>query len=151
MWRSASYYPFTDMIRLARGVSLQAVMECEKYTVEGYAIDDVTQYEGFENVESLQYAAALSDAQDELNVFLLNADCTEGQEISLDVRGFEGFALLGHTTLFTPDLTLRNSFEQPQTITPRNVPDTRCEGGVCTAVLPPLSWNVIRFGKEGKR
>ena len=151
VWRSASYYPFTDMIRLARGVSLQAVMECEKYTVEGYAIDDVTQYEGFENVESLQYAAALSDAQDELNVFLLNADCTEGQEISLDVRGFEGFALLGHTTLFTPDLTLRNSFEQPQTIAPRNVPDTRCEGGVCTAVLPPLSWNVIRFGKEGKR
>ena len=147
VWKRASYYPFTDMIRLARGTSLEAVVSCDQYDVEGYAMDDMNQYEGFEHVNSLQCAAALSPEEDVLTVFMLNADCGDVQEVRLDVRGFEGFALEKHTALFSADPMARNTYENPQAVIPRVVPDTRCEHGTCTAVLPPLSWNVFQFRK----
>ena len=147
VWKRASYYPFTDMIRLARGTSLEAVVSCDQYDVEGYAMDDMNQYEGFEHVDSLQCAAALSPEEDALTVFMLNADCGDVQEVRLDVRGFEGFALEKHTALFSADPMARNTYENPQAVIPRVVPDTRCEHGTCTAVLPPLSWNVFQFRK----
>ena len=46
-------------MKYSGGISLQPVLECEKYDVEGYAIDDMNQYMGFEDVDSIQTAAAI--------------------------------------------------------------------------------------------
>ncbi len=147
VWRGASYYPFTQMMRCAGGTALTPVLTCEKYDVAGYAIDDMNQYEGFANVDYIQSAAALNAEENELNVFVLNADTEEAHEFTLDVRGFEGWAFAGHSALYADAPGLRNSFEAPDQLLPRNVVDSRCDRGLCTAVLPKLSWNVFRFVK----
>ncbi len=147
VWRGAAYYPFTDMMRCAGGMSLLPAVRCETYDVEGYAIDEMNQYEGFENVAYIQAAAVLSPEEDALDVFVVSADGEDRQELTLDVRGFEGWKCTGHTVLASADPDARNSFEHPDVLAPRNNPDTAFEKGILTAVLPPLSWNVFRFAK----
>ena len=148
VWKGAAYYPFTDMIRLARGVSLCCQVDCERYDVPGYAIDDMNQYSGFEGVETIQAGAALDEAAGELTVFVLNADLQEEQQLRMDLRAFAGWRLLAHTELHAAHADDANSFERPDVIAPRTVPDTRMEGGTVTALLPGASWNVFRFAKH---
>ena len=56
VWKGAVYYPFTQMIRWARGESLVCEVTCGRYDVPGYAIDDMNQYGGFTGVQSVQAA-----------------------------------------------------------------------------------------------
>ena len=121
------------------------VVSCETYDVEGYAIDDMNQYEGFEGVETIQSAAVLNREENELTVFVINADGQDSQELSLDIRGFENWQCAGHTVLYSKDPEARNSYEQPDVLVPRENAGVRFEKGICTAVLPALSWNVFRF------
>ena len=137
-----------QMIRWARGTSLLPAVECETYDVEGYAIDEMNQYAGFEGVSYIQSGAALSPEEDELTVFVINADWEAAQELTLDVRGFEGWHFLGHSCLSDPDPEARNSWENPGRLVPREVPETRFEKGLCAARLPSLSWNVFRFSRK---
>ncbi len=148
VWKGASYYPFTQLMRYASGTSLQAVTECETYDVDGYAIDDMNQYRGFENVDYVQTAAAVNEAGDEMSVFVLNADWEEEQELTLDARGFEGWSFAGHQTLFADSPDAENTWENPNAIVPEKVTGTKCEKGTVKAVLPKLSWNVFTFEKK---
>lgn len=144
-WRGASYYPFTQMMKYSGGISLQPVLKCEKYDVEGYAIDDMNQYMGFEDVDSIQTAAAIHPEGNELAVFVLNAD-EESQELTLDLRGFEGITVKSHSALYAKEANDRNTFADPNRIIPEEQKNVKMEKGNCTAVLPALSWNVITFG-----
>ena len=146
-WRGACYYPFSQMIRWATGTSLLPVVECDKYQVDGYVIDDMNQYVGFDDVQYIQSGAALNAEEDELTVFVLNADWEDAHEFTLDVRGFDGWKFIGHSCLNSTDPDARNTFEHPDVIIPREIASTRMEDGICSAVLPALSWNVFRFKK----
>lgn len=144
-WRGASYYPFTQLMKYSGGVSLQPILECEKYDVEGYAIDDMNQYMGFEDVDSIQTAAAIHPEGNELAVFVLNAD-EDSQELTLDLRGFEGINVKSHSALYAKAANDRNTYADPNRIIPEEQKNVKMEKGSCTAVLPGLSWNVITFG-----
>ena len=146
-WKGACHYPFTQLIRYATGDSLLPVVECEKYDVDGYVMDDMNQYVGFDQVDYIQSAAALNAEGTELSVFVINADWEDAQEFTLDVRGFEGWKFAGHSFMYSEDPEACNTFEHPDTLLPRNNPDAVFEKGVCSAVLPRLSWNVFRFTK----
>ncbi len=148
VWKGAAYWPMTQLIRHASGgTSLLPELTCETYDVEGYVIDDMNQYAGFEHVNYLQAAAALSPDESGLAVFVINADQEEPHELTLDLRGFDGWRFEEHSVLRASDPEARNTFEQPDTIRPAACRDTRFERGVCTAVLPPLSWSMIRLSR----
>ena len=144
-WKSAAYYPMTQLIRHARGVSLQPVVACETFNVAGYAIDDMNQYGDFEGVPCIQAAAALNEEAGEMTVFVINADVADCHELSLDVTAFAGWAFREHSALYTEDPDACNDVDHPDAIVPRKIGATRCEAGQLTAVLQPLSWNMFRF------
>ena len=148
VWKGAAYYPFTDMIRVAGSMSLQCETVCECYDVPGYAIDDMNQYGGFTGVQTVQAAAALNEAKEELSVYVINADAKEPQELALDLRAFEGWQLEAHTEMFSADPGRGNSWETPDAVIPRRNTGTRMEKGVVTALLQPESWNVLRFSRR---
>ena len=143
-WKGAAYYPFTQMIRWARGASLLCRVDCERYDVPGYAIDDMNQYGGFSDVDTVQAAAALDEERGEMAVFAINADLDEAQRLDLDVRGFEGWMFLEHIEMHAAG-DAANTWQRPDAIVPRVVPGTRSDSGVVTAKLEPASWNVFRF------
>ncbi len=147
VWKGASHYPFTQMIRWAKGDSLQCEVSCARYDVPGYAIDDMNQYGGFSGAPAVQAAAALDEAAEELNVFVISADLAEDQLLRLDVRAFEGWHLTEHIAMTAED-GAANTPERPDAILPRSVADTKADGGIVTARLRPASWNVLRFAKK---
>ncbi len=148
VWKGASYYPFHWMIQNAKGTSLKCLIDCDKYDVEGYAIDDMNQYEGFEGVDTIQAGAVYNEEAGELNVIVINADLNEPQLLTLDARGFEGYRFAGHTEMFAANPEDANTFEHPDTILPRTNEETSCDGGILTARLEKASWNVLRFVKN---
>ena len=144
VWKGATYYPFTQMIRWARGVSLRCEVACERYDVPGYAIDDMNQYGGFEGVDTIQAAAALDEEAGALTVFVINADLNDSQQLTLDARGFEGWRFAEHVEMQAgPEAA--NTWEHPDAILPARAADTRCEKGVVSATLKKASWNALRF------
>ncbi len=147
VWKGAAYYPFTQMIRWARGDSLVCEVSCERYDVPGYAIDDMNQYGGFTGVQTVQAAAALNGEAGELTVFVINADGAEEQELTLDVRGFEGWRFEEHLEMSAEGEDDFNSWEHPDRLVPRRNSETRAEKGILTARLKKESWNVLRFRK----
>ena len=144
-WKGAAYHPFTQMIRWARGESLLCQVECDRYDVPGYAIDDMNQYAGFEGVDTIQAAAALDEEAGEMTMFVINADLEHAQQLSLDIRGFAGWAFVEHLEMHADSPDARNTWECPDTLVPRPVADTRFEAGMVQARLEKASWNVLRF------
>ena len=147
VWKGASYYPLSQMIRWAKGDSLVCEVQCERYDVPGYAIDDMNQYGGFTGVQTVQAAAALNEEAGELTAFVINADLEEEQELRLEIRGFEGWRFEEHLEMAEADPEVFNSWEHPDAIVPRKNGKTKAEKGILTAVLKPQSWNVLRFKK----
>ena len=148
VWKGAAYYPFSDMIHLAKGVSLRCEGMCDTYDVPGYAIDDMNQYGGFTGVKTVQAAAAMDEETGELNIFVINADLNEEQELKIDLRAFEKWQLQEHTEMFAQNEKDASSFEHPDVLVPRKNGNTRIEGGILTAVLRKASWNVFRLSSE---
>jgi len=147
VWKGAAYYPFTQMIRWAKGSALRCEITCDTYDVPGYAIDDMNQYGGFTGVQTVQAAAALNEEAGEMTVFVINADAREDQELKLDVRGFEGWRFAEHIELFSDDPAAQNTWDHPDRIVPVKNGETKAEKGVLTARLRKHSWNVLRFTK----
>ena len=133
------------MIRWAKGDALLCPVECEKYDVPGYAIDDMNQYGGFTGADTVQAAAALNEEAGELTVFVINADLEEAQQFTLAVRGFEGYSFLEHLEMHANSPDAANTFDRPDTLIPRRVSDTSCDSGTVSAKLEKASWNVFRF------
>jgi alpha-N-arabinofuranosidase len=139
------------MIRIAGQESLHCSVTCETYDVPGYAIDDMNQYSGFEKAETIQTAAVQDPESGDVTVFVLNADLEEGQELTMDLRGFGGLTLQEHTEMYAEDPEARNTFETPGVLIPRQNRETALEGGILTAWLKKSSWNVFRLAGQRKR
>ncbi len=148
VWKSAAYYPFTQLMQYGKGTSLQTVTSCETYDVDGYAIDDMNQYGDFTGVPYVQAAAALDEEAGSLSVFVVNTDWEESHAFTLDAAAFEGWKFVEHTALYSEDPEAYNDYDHPDTIVPVAVGDTACTAGQVSAELKPLSWNLFRFVKE---
>ena len=145
VWKGAAHYPFTQMIRWARGEALRCELRCERADIPGYAIDDMNQYGGFEGIETVQCAAALNGEAGEMTVFVINADPHEDLELTLDARAFEGWKFTEHIAMCAEREDDANTFENPWAILPRRNVSSREEKGIVTAALRRESWNVLRF------
>jgi alpha-N-arabinofuranosidase len=53
-----------------------------------------------------------------------------------------------HIVLEHKDLKAKNTKEEPDNVVPHNRGDSRVEEGFLRAILPGLSWNVIRMKKQ---
>ena len=107
----------------------------------------MNQYGGFTGVKTIQAAAALDEETGMLNLFVINADLQEEQELKVDLRAFEGWKLAEHKEMFARNETDANSFDKPDVLVPGKNADTRMENGILTAVLQKASWNVFRMKK----
>ncbi len=148
VWRSASYYVMTQLMRYAKGVSLRTAVESETFDIPGYAINDTSQYPDREGVNWVDSAGAWDGADGTLNLFVLNKNPDASCALELDVSAFPGYAFETHTELYSEDFEAKNSYETPDAVTPRENKGARCQDGILRTDLKPLSWNLIRFRKS---
>ena len=146
VWKPVAYYPFTHLMRYGRGVSLRTIVECDTYDIPGYAASHQFQYSTRKGIGYIDSAAAFDSESNELSVFVINRDWEEDRLVEVDAGAFEGCRLIEHIQLFSGDLDLMNTYENPGAVVPSVNTDSVLRNGKVTAAVQKLSWNVFRFG-----
>lgn len=149
VWKSTSYYPFMNLIQYARGVSMRTGVESETFDMPGYAIDDTSQYTGKEGVNYIDAATAWDRENDRLTIFVINRSEENEYPVTADISGFEGYVFDRHVELYSENLELRNSFEEPDCLKPGEHAGAVFREGKLDTHVKPLSWNVLCFRKQG--
>lgn len=147
VWKSASFYPFTDLIEYAKGTALNTAVESEAFDIPGYAIDDNSQYPTKEGVPYIDAASAWDEDKERVAIFVINKSDSDEYPLTIDASGFEGYHKVCHKAMYTEDIDARNSFEDPDIIKPATVSGVTFEDGKVKTYVKPLSWNVIILEK----
>lgn len=148
VWKSASHYAFMQLMQYARGTSMQTAIESETYDMPGYAIDDTSQYTGKEGVTFIDAASAWDKENDRLTIFVLNRHEETDYPLTVDISGFEGYTFEQHLELYSEDMEVSNSYEQPDLLHPTVSTAATVTNGCLSTRVKPLSWNVLTFVKN---
>jgi alpha-N-arabinofuranosidase len=148
VWKSASYYPYTQLMRYGQGTSLRVSVDCETYDIPGYAINHQFQYRTHEGIGFVDSAAAHNEENGELNVFVINRDWESDTSVELDVGSFEGYKFVEHIQLYSDDIDAVNSYDNPNVVVPSINSAAVFKDGKISANLKKLSWNVFRLTKQ---
>ena len=127
-WVQSIFYPFLHASCYGRGLALRTAVDCPAYDAGQYG-----------STPYLEAAAVYDEAASELRIFAVNRSPDASITLDLAADGFAPLQLLEHLVLRCDDLNAVNTAAQPDRIKPELV--CAADG----AVLPPMSWNVLRF------
>jgi alpha-L-arabinofuranosidase len=134
VWRQASYHPFALTSQYGRGTVLQLALQ-----------SPVHETAGFGEVPVLDAVAVAAEDGASVTVFAVNRDQTTPVALDLDVRSLPSLSSASHVAIADDDPDAVNTLESPDRVVPRDQDDPKLDGGRLQAVLPPLSWNMIRL------
>jgi alpha-L-arabinofuranosidase len=120
-----------------RGTALNLVVESPRYDNDEFG-----------EVSLLEAVATLNNEDDSLTVFAVNRDQEEPISLEGDVRSFAGYEIVEHLILEHEDPKAANTAKHPTSVTPHKGSDAAVMNGRLTALLPRLSWNVIRLSRS---
>ena len=78
-------------------------------------------------------------------MFVVNRDMTNPTSVDLDLRAFPGAQVVEAVELSNPDHTWHASAVDSTSVGPRPLAGVTLDGGRLHAVLPPVSWAMIRL------
>ena len=133
-WRQTIYYPFLHASAYGRGSSLALQVDAPVYDCRGY-----------DGVPFLEAAAVLDEERGCLTVFAVNRSLEESLALAADLRGCGDYQVREHIVLAHKDRQATNTAGQPLRVAPCRANGAEIRQGRLAAVLPPLSWNVLRL------
>jgi alpha-N-arabinofuranosidase len=133
-WRQTIFYPYMHASLYGRGTALQPIVSSPKYDSKD-----------FTDIPYLETIAVHNEELGELTVFAVNRDQQDTLLLECDIRGFAGYRVVEHIVMESDDVRRSNTLEAPHTVVPHRGGDAEADGGVVTASLSKLSWNVIRL------
>jgi alpha-N-arabinofuranosidase len=134
-WRQATFYPFLHASRYGRGEVLDLQVSSPRYASRE-----------FDAVPLLEAVATINEDAGEVTLFAVNRGQDGPLALAGDLRSLPGYRVIEHLVLEHDDPRATNTLDRPQEVVPHARGDARLEDGALTAVLPRLSWNVIRVG-----
>jgi len=138
IWRQTIHYPFMHASIYGRGTVLNCVVDSPKYDSKD-----------FTDVPLLDTIAVMSEDEKEITIFAVNRDQKDSLLLEANLGQMEGMRVLEHIILENNDIKAENSIEFPNRVIPHTGTGTAVlEDGMLKAVLPKLSWNVIRLRTE---
>ena len=135
-WRQTIFHPFAQAAALARGEVLRVEPRVPVY--------DTTEHG---EVPLLDATATYDEESGAVTLFAVNRSTDDDLELDVDLRSLPGLRVESATTLAGPegDVRATNTADRPDAVRPRTNPRVRLDPGRLTAVLPPVSWNVVRL------
>jgi alpha-L-arabinofuranosidase len=133
-WRQTTYHPFALTSRYGRGTVLRLETRSPTHETARWG-----------EVPLLDAVAVHDEEAGSVTVFAANRDQREPMAVDIDLRGLPALAAGDHTTLAGDDPDAVNDAAAPDRVTPRQLDEVKVDGGRAQVVLPPLSWNMIRF------
>jgi len=135
-WRQTIFWPFLHASTYGRGTALNLAVESPGY-------DNDT----FGEVPLLEAIATLNDDSGDLTLFAVNRDQEDSLSLEGDLRSFATYEVDEHLVLQHNDPKATNTAKHPHNVAPHDGGDAAMLNGRLTALLPRLSWNVIRMSQ----
>ncbi|MBL3669967.1 alpha-N-arabinofuranosidase [Streptomyces sp. M2CJ-2] len=132
-WRQTTFHPFAQASRYGRGEVLDVRVDSPTYETARYGTAD------------LLHATAVRADDGTVTVFAVNRGRTGTLPLEIALGGLGLTTVVEHTVLADADPDARNTLDEPERVTPHPAEGTTLADGRLTAVLEPLSWNVIRL------
>jgi alpha-N-arabinofuranosidase len=139
-WRQTIFHPFALTAAHARGRVLRVEPVAPRQETARYG-----------DVPVLAATATYDAETGDVAIFAVNRDLAEPLALDVDLRGVPGLAVAEHVAIAEDDNTARNTQTAPDRVVPRRLDGARIDGDRLTAVLPPVSFNVVRLRKETPR
>jgi alpha-N-arabinofuranosidase len=136
--RQTTFYPFVMVSRHAAGVALSPLVAAPEHETARYGPQPL-----------LDVAASYAADSDRGAVFIVNRSQSEPLTAEIAWRGVAPQRASTIIRLAGSHVKAANSFEQPDTIVPRQLPGGPIHDGRLTLELPPLSFTVV--ATEGYR
>ncbi len=133
-WRQTTYYPFLHASRFGRGNVLKTLVSSPTYRSEKHG-----------DVPFLESVATQDARAGTVSVFCVNRSPHHELLLRGSLSGFKTCTVIEHLVLSDGDTKARNTSAEPQRVAPRRTDDTTLDDGGFRAILPSLSWNVIRL------
>jgi alpha-L-arabinofuranosidase len=133
-WRQTTYHPYALTSRHGRGSVLRTEPAGPTYETSTFG-----------EVPVLDATAVHDDESGAVTLFAVNRDQREQLALDVDVRSMPALVVGEHTALFDDDPAATNTADQPDRVVPKRLADVKVTDGKITAVLPALSWNMIRL------
>ncbi|WNM34915.1 alpha-N-arabinofuranosidase [Streptomyces sp. Li-HN-5-11] len=132
-WRQTTFFPFAQASKYGRGQVLDVRVDSPTYETEKYG------------ATALLHATAVRAEDGTVTVFAVNRSRTEPLPLDVALAGLDLTSVVEHSALADADPDARNTLADPERVTPHRVEGTTLTDGRLTAVLEPLSWNMIRL------
>jgi alpha-N-arabinofuranosidase len=136
LYKQPIYYPYFYASKYGRGTALDCVIDSDKYPCKDYG-----------DVDSLDAIAVLNEGGESMTIFAVNRDVSGDVETLFTLGGFQGFKIIEHSVMTSPDLKAVNDMANPGRVKPAPGKGAVIEGEKLKLVLPRLSWNVLRLGR----
>ncbi len=136
IWRQTTFYPYWLTCQYGRGIVLQTQVESPTYENKKYG-----------TVPYVDSVCIYNDEAEELVLFAVNKSLTEDISLSMDLRQFADYRIVGHTVLQDEDLYAVNTEAEPNRIVPKDCGNAAASDGRLEATLSHKSWNMIRLAK----
>jgi alpha-L-arabinofuranosidase len=78
-------------------------------------------------------------------LFVVNRSLDQAVELDADMRAVHAHSLIETLTLADADVNATNTEKWPNRVIPRNLDGTTLTDGTLNAVLPPVSWSMMRL------
>ncbi len=132
-WRQTTFFPFAQASRHGRGQGPGRPRRLPKHETKQYGEAD------------LLHATAVRGEDGSVTVFAVNRSRTESLPLHVGLNGLDVTSVVEHSALADADPDARNTLADPERVAPHGVDGTALQDGTLTAVLEPLSWNMIRL------
>ena len=126
-FKQTTFYPFQQAATYAKGIALRSALDSPMKKTEA---------EG--EMPYIQTASVYDEENGIVTIFAVNLDLREATELDCRLQ-FEQAELISHIQLQDDQPLAVNSIKNPERIIPKNIEIKD------TVVLPPLSWNVLRY------
>jgi alpha-N-arabinofuranosidase len=97
---------------------------------------------GAEHIAQVNFSAS-EDANGRINITLCNLDSTAPARVELTLKGRGEGGKVSGSTLTAPDMRAHNTFDNPDTLRPVEVPGLALSGGELTVELAPRSVTLL--------
>ena len=132
--RQATFYPFQDAAKYAKGTALRASAKLPEKETEHHGMQ-----------ETVTVACTYDETTGQIAVFAMNCDAQEDVTLSLSLRSFGTLRSLGWRELYNEDMYARNTFEEEFRVVPADRELPEIQDSQITVTLKKHSWNVLRF------
>ncbi|MFE2055041.1 alpha-N-arabinofuranosidase [Streptomyces sp. NPDC059446] len=133
-WRQTTFFPFAQAARYGRGQVLDVRVDSPTHGTAKYGETD------------LLHATAVRDPETgAVTVFAVNRSQDAELPLEVALAGLELGRVAEHLVVADADPEARNTLAEPERVVPHAAEGTELADGTLTAVLAPLSWNMIRL------